>query len=172
MSNSENSGEEDEWVQWEPPGLKLRYIFSWMFGRRKRGMVANPWGFRETASPPYHFLPVPSPHLVPRPLRPFWVVFYYIPLWLKHRYVDEDQQKAELRTDGGTQDSGREQREYVDIQQLLDPDEMVEGHPVEVNRVGWATIYSCLKCPLEQVPHVELSNNPCQPRPLHTERDR
>lgn len=80
------SEQSEEWKRYEPPGLRLKYILSWMVGRRKRGMVANPWGFRESARPPYHTLPVPSPHLVPRPLRPLWVLFYYLPLWVKACY--------------------------------------------------------------------------------------
>jgi len=88
--------ESDEWVEYEPPGLKLKYILSWIGGREKRGMKANPWGFRETVNPPLH---ATSPHLVPRPFRPLWVIFYYIPLYIKKNYVDADESKGESTDD-------------------------------------------------------------------------
>ena len=100
MTDSESSASDTKQKDTEfPPGLKLPYIISWMFGRRKRGMVANPRGFRESARPPYHFHPAPSPHLVPRLMRPLWVVFYYVPLWLKQRYVATEIDREEGSND-------------------------------------------------------------------------
>lgn len=83
--NGDRDIADTEWQRFDPPGLRLKYILSWMVGRRKRGMVANPRGFREDARPPYHTTPVPSPHLVPRLFRPLWALFYYLPLWAKSR---------------------------------------------------------------------------------------
>lgn len=71
----------------------LRHLVRWCIGKKEDRewpggetiyMEATPWGW-ESAGGPYHTMPVPSPQLVPRPLRPVWALLYYLPIYVKER---------------------------------------------------------------------------------------
>ena len=82
---------EGSWSRADPrAGLSVRQVWLWMLGRteertwkgpggpRTLEMEATPYGW-QGGGPPYHWHPVPSPLLVPVPLRPVWALFYYLP---------------------------------------------------------------------------------------------
>lgn len=77
---------DQQWQRAGPFTLSMKRTLAWMVGRKKRGMKASPWMW-ESASPPYHNT---SPHLVPRPLRPLWVLAYYLPTWLRAKIRGEE----------------------------------------------------------------------------------